>query len=80
VRVTAYAIVQRVPNATPRLRPSDNELCEHPSDAPAPIAPNAASVPALEEDEPESLADRVTALRAALAQTTWYLFNPDGWR
>jgi len=37
-------------------------------------------VPRLEADDPESLADRIAAVRAAFAQTTWYLFNPEGWR
>ena len=78
--MTAYAIVQRVPNATARLRPPGTELSPDSTDAAPPGAPDAASLPALEADDPDTLADRLAALRAALAQTTWYLFNPDGWR
>lgn len=74
--VEAYAIVQRVPNATPRLRLAGVEV---PPDVP-PAALESMSSPRLEAEDPEGLADRVAAIRAALAQTTWYLFNPDGWR
>jgi hypothetical protein len=71
----AYAIVQRVPNATPRLRLKVGEVLGGPA---APV--DTASLPRLEAEDPDSLADRLVAVRAALAQTTWYLFNPDGWR
>jgi hypothetical protein len=74
--VTAYAIVQRVPNATPRLRFAPIDA---PGDAPPP-AVERVPAPVLEAEDPEGLAERIAAIRAALAQTTWYLFNPDGWR
>ena len=75
--MTAYVIVQRVPNRTPRLRLTGNAVRGNPV---PPAPPDAASVPRLEADDPESLADRIAAVRAAFAQTTWYLFNPEGWR
>jgi hypothetical protein len=78
--VTAYAIVQRVPNATPRLRPPDNARSPDWRDLAPPSAPDVASLPALEADDDGSLTDRLAAVRAALAQTTWYLLNSDGWR
>ena len=74
--MTAYAIVQRVPNPTPRLR---QPAVDARGDLAA-LAPDAAALPRLEADDPEGLADRVAAMRAAFAQATWYLFNPDGWR
>jgi hypothetical protein len=73
----AYAIVQRVPNTTPRLR-------QPAGDARRALMtlglPDAAYLPRLEAVDPDGLTDRVAAIRAAFAQTTWYLFNPDGWR
>jgi hypothetical protein len=74
--VTAYTIVQRVPNATPRLRLAGTDV----SRGAPPLAIDSVSLPRLEAEDPEGLADRVAAIRAALAETTWYLFNPDGWR
>jgi hypothetical protein len=75
--VTAYAIVQRVPNPTPRLR---QPAVDARRDLVPLAPPDAASVPRLEADDPDGLAERVAAIRAAIAQTTWYLFSPDGWR
>jgi hypothetical protein len=81
VLVTAYAIVQRVPDATPRLRLTriGNSVDPAANGAPAARLEQAASL-RLEADDRESFADRLAALRTALSQTTWYLFNPDGWR
>jgi hypothetical protein len=80
VGVTAYAIVDRVPNAAPRLRLVDLDV--RPDGAPdlASATLEAASLPQLETEDDESLADRIAAVRTAFAQTTWYLFSPDGWR
>ena len=75
--MTAYAIVQRVANPMPRLRQAGIDARR---DVAAPAPPDAASSPRLEAEDPEGLADRLAAIRAAFAQTTWYLFNPDGWR
>jgi hypothetical protein len=75
--VTAYAIVERVANPTPRLR---QPVGDAPRDLVPLALPDGASLPRLEADDPEGLADRVAAIRMAFAQATWYLFNPDGWR
>jgi hypothetical protein len=77
--VTAYAIVQRVPNPAPRLRRTG--LWPGAGiDGAQPLLPEQLPTPRLEADDPEGLAERFAAVRAAFAQTTWYLLNPDGWR
>jgi hypothetical protein len=81
VRVTAYAIVQRVPAAPPRLRSTRGDVRLETAASVAPPLPlEARALPRLEADDPESLADRVVAIRTALGQTTGYLFSPEAWR
>ena len=79
--VTAYAIVQRVPSAPPRLRRTCTDAAHDAADLAAQPPPVASvSLPQLEADDPDTLADRIAALRTGLAQATWYLFSPEGWR
>ena len=77
--MTAYAIVQRVPNPAPRFRRMGLSPDAGIGGA-QPILPEPLPLPRLEAEDPEGLAERIAAVRAAFAQTTWYLFNPDGWR
>jgi hypothetical protein len=77
--VTAYAIVQRVPSPAPRLRRMGLSPDAGMGGA-QPLVPEPLLRPRLEAEDAEGLAERIAAIRAAFAQTTWYLFNPDGWR
>jgi hypothetical protein len=79
----AYAIVQRVPAGRPRLGLAGAGRRDEPGTSlrqgrPALEAQSAVRIEGDEADE--TLAGRLDALRAAFAQTTWYLFNPEGWR
>ena len=81
--MVAYAVVQRVATVGPRFgRAAAKRAPEaDPAAGAADAIAGSLSGPVLESDSgPEALADRVASLRSALAQATWYLFNPEGWR
>ena len=72
--MAGYAVLERVSSPPRRHVPLDWRV-----ESTAVVVEDVATL-SIEGDDTDTLVDRLERFRTALEQTTWYLFNTEGWR